>query len=211
MNYYEHTSFLGNWEFKDKQATLSIEKTGETYKCVWKVNIEDTQKEYLGIGMFVDGKLLVSRFLISTPGGGIGLYKPIGDLRSNAALWASTQNFNTLGSGITLREDTSESFEGDYKVRYFIKGNEAPVYDLKIVKKEHKDLYALNWAVNDEVKLHGIGMINNGQMVLAWGGINLDYELVILSIDNMNGKTVLNGKCALLSSGNITEEAFTKY
>lgn len=208
MNCYEDTCFLGDWKFNEGQGTLSIGKTGETYKCVWKVNIEDTQQECLGIGMLVDNQLIVSRFSIPTPGGGIGLYKPIGDLRSNSALWASSQNFDTLGSGIALKEDTGESFEGDYKVRYFIKGKEAPVYDLKIVKKEHRDLYALNWAVNNEVKLHGIGILNNGQMVLAWGGINFDYELVILSIENNN--TILNGKCALLSSSTITEQVFTK-
>ena len=113
-----------------------IEKIGETYKCIWKIDREKTQDEYLGIGMFVDGKLFVSRYLNQVPVAGIGMYKPIGDLRSNSVLWASTQNFDILGSGIALREETNESFEGNYKVRYFIKGYESPVYDLNILKKE---------------------------------------------------------------------------
>ena len=54
-------------------------------------------------------------------------------------------------------------------------------------------------------------MVNNGQLVLAWGDLDFDYELIILSIENISGETILKGRCALLSSGNITEEAFTKY
>jgi hypothetical protein len=69
----------------------------------------------------IDDKLLVSRYLKQVPIAGVGVYKQIGDLRSNSALWASTQNFDTLGSGVALRNETSESFEGNYKVRYFIK------------------------------------------------------------------------------------------
>jgi len=126
------------------------------------------------------------------PIAGVGMYNPIGDLRSHSALWASTQNFDILGSGIALRDETSENFEGNYKVRYFIKGYKSPVYDLKILKKEQSDnLYKLNWAVNDDVKLHGIGTINNGQMFLAYGGIDFEYEMVILSISN---QSILNSK-----------------
>ena len=206
MNCNEDTCFLGDWKFNDEKDTLSIEKIGETYKCVWKINRENTQCEYLGIGMLVDNELFVSRFSSQVPVGGIGMYKPIGDLRSNSALWASTQNFNTLGSGIALREDASESFEGNYKVRYFIKGYETPAYDLNILKKQQSNnLYDLNWALDDEVKLHGIGMTHNGQMVLAYGGIDFEYEVVILSIGS---ERILNGKCTLLS--NITKEIYTK-
>lgn len=207
MHCYEDKCFLGEWNLDHEKGTLSVEKTGETYKCVWKINKKNTHCEYLGIGMLVDSKLYVARSLNQVPGG-IGMYKPIGDLRSNSALWASTQNFNTLGSGIALREDTSESFEGNYKVRYFINGYECPVYDLKIIKRKQSDnLYDLNWAEGDVVKLHGIGMTYNGQMVLAWGGIDFEYEVVILSISD---EGTLNGKCALLSSSNITEEIYTK-
>jgi len=107
-----------------------------------------------------------------------------------------------------LREETSESFEGNYKVRYFIKGYESPVYDLTIRKREQSDnLYELNWAVNDEFKLHGIGTIHNGQMFLAYGGIDFEYEVVILSIGN---QSTLNGKCALLRDSSIAEEIYIK-
>jgi hypothetical protein len=109
---------LGNWKFNDGEGTLSIEKIVETYKCIWKIQKENTCYAYLGIGIFVDNKLFVSRYLKKIPIAGIGMYKQIGDLRSNSALWASTQNFDTLGSGIALRKETSESFEGNYKVRY---------------------------------------------------------------------------------------------
>ncbi|WP_368487942.1 hypothetical protein [Clostridium sp. BJN0013] len=111
MSYYEDICFLGNWNLNEEQGTLNIEKTGETYKCTWKINKEDVQNEYLGIGMLVDNQLLISRFSNKVHGGGVGLYRPIGDLRSNSALWASTQNFNTLDSGIALREDTSQDLE----------------------------------------------------------------------------------------------------
>lgn len=208
MNCYEDTCFLGDWNFNDKKGTLSIEKIGETYKCIWKIDRENIHYEYLGIGILVDGELFVSRYLNQVPVSGIGMYNPIGDLRSNSALWASTQNFDTLGSGIALRQETSESFEGNYNVRYFIKGYESPVYDLKILKKEQSyNLYELNWSVNDKVKLHGIGTVHNGQMFLAYGGIDFEYEVVILSIEN---KSTLNGKCALLRNSSIAEEIYIK-
>lgn len=207
MSSYENTYFLGNWELYDNQGTLSIEKIGETYKCAWKTNRDNTENEYLGIGILVDNKLFISRFLKEVPKGGIGIYNPIGDLRSNSALWASTQNFDTLGSGIALRGEASEDFEGNYKVRYFIKGNESPVYDLNIVKSYKSDVYSLKWSVNEELKLHGVGIADNEQMVLAWGGVEFEYEVVILKIE-IDGK--LNAKCALLK-GSITEENYRKY
>jgi hypothetical protein len=208
MNYYEGADFLGNWELRNRcqtnpiyQVNLNIEKTGETYKCIWKINKANTQHEYLGIGIVIDNQLFVSRFSNKVHGGGVGLYRPIGDLRSNSALWASTQNFNTLGSGIALREDTSENFEDNYKVRYFIKGNESPTFDLKILKSQQNEIYLLNWSVDDEVKLHGVGMISKGQMPLAYGGTNFDYEVVILNIEHENGRTTLKEKCGSLSNG----------
>lgn len=207
MNCHEDICFLGNWNFNDGQGTLSIEKTGETYKCIWKINKGNTEQEYLGIGMLVNNQLFISKFASKVPAAGVGLYSPIGDLRSNSALWASTQNFNTLGSGIALREDTSENFEGNYKVRYFIRGNESPTYDLRIIKNEKNNVYSLNWSVSDKVMLHGIGLISNGQLPLAYGGANFNYELVILNIDNENR---LNSKCASLSNSSITEEVYIK-
>jgi len=206
MNFDEEKCIAGNWKFNDGKGILSIEKIGETYKCIWKIDKENTCYEYLGIGIFVENKLVVSRYLKQVPVAGIGMYKQLGDLRSNSALWASTQNFDTLGSGIALRKETSESFEGDYKVRYFIKEYEAPVFDLKIIKKEQSDnLYDLNWSINNEVQLHGIGTIDNGQMFLAYGGVDFEYEVVVLSCENKN---VLNGKCASVSNCNINEEMY---
>lgn len=208
MNCYEEKYILGNWKFNDGKGILSIEKIGETYKCIWKIDKENTCYEYLGIGMFVGNKLFVSRHLKQVPMAGIGMYKQIGDLRSNSALWASTQNFDTLGSGIALRKETSESFEGNYKVRYFIKEYESPVFDLKIVKKEQNDnLYDLNWAVNNKVQLHGIGTIDNEQMFLAYGGVDFEYELVVLSSGN---QSTLNGKCASVRNCSINEEMYIR-
>lgn len=207
MSCYEDINFLGNWNLSGEQGTLCIEKTGEIYKCIWKINKEDTQHEYLGVGMLVEKQLLISRFSNKVPMGGIGLYKKIGDLRSNSALWASTKSFDLLGSGIALREDSSEKFEGDYKVRYFVRGIDANTFDLNIAKKEHDELYSLTWSIEDKTVLHGIGIINNGEMVLAWGGIDFEYEVVILNISNEN---MLEGKCALLSNSSITKEIYTK-
>lgn len=208
MNSYEEKYILGNWKFDDGKGILSIEKIGETYKCIWKIDKENTCYEYLGIGMFVDNKLFVSRYLKQVAMAGIGMYKQIGDLRSNSALWTSTQTFGILGSGIALRKETSESFEGNYEVRYFAKEYESPVFDLKIIKKEQNDdLYDLNWAINGEVQLHGIGTIDKEQMFLAYGGVDFDYELVVLSSCN---ESTLNGKCASVSNFNVNEEMYIR-
>lgn len=209
MNSVEDKYFLGDWKLSDKRGILSIEKIEETYKCIWKINKDSTSYEYFGIGMLVDNRLFISRYHNEVPIAGIGMYKAIGDLRSNSALWASTQSFNTLGSGIALRKETSENFEGNYKVRYFVKEYESPVFDLNIVKKEQNDnLYNLNWAVNNEMQLHGIGIIHNGQMFLAYGGISFDYEIVILNFDNTTSE--LNEKYASTSNCNINEEIYIR-
>ncbi|WP_238947967.1 hypothetical protein [Clostridium sp. YIM B02569] len=208
MNCYKEKSVLGEWKFNDGKGNLNIEKTGETYKCTWRRDEENSSYEYSGIGILVDDKLLVSRYLKQVPMAGIGMYKQIGDLRSNSALWASTQNFDTLGSGIALRNETSESFEGNYKVRYFIKEYESPVFDLKIIKKEKSDdLYDLSWSVNNEVQLHGIGMKHDRHMFLAYGGINFEYEIVILKIGNQD---TLSGKCASIRNSSVSEEIYIR-
>ncbi|OOM14208.1 hypothetical protein [Clostridium saccharobutylicum] len=208
MSCSEEKYILGDWKFSDRKGTLSIEKVGETYKCAWKIDKENTCYEYLGIGMFVDDNLIVSRYQKEVAVAGIGMYMQIGDLRSNSALWASTQNFDTLGSGIALRNETSESFEGNYKVRYFIKEYESPTFDLKIIKKEQgNNLYELNWAVNNQVQLHGIGTIHDRQMFLAYGGVNFEYELVVLSIHNQG---TLNGKSAPIRSCSVNEEIYIR-
>ncbi len=104
MSNDQSVGFLGNWQVKGKceneiiyKGNLKIEKTGETYKCHWRINEEN---EFLGIGILVDNQLLITRFPIQSLGGAIGLYKPIGDLRSYSALWASPKNINTIGLGL---------------------------------------------------------------------------------------------------------------
>lgn len=82
MNCYEDKYFLGNWNFCNEKGALNIEKAGETYKCLWKIYRDNDSYEYLGIGMFIDGKLFVLRYLSKIPMAGIGMYKPIGDFRS---------------------------------------------------------------------------------------------------------------------------------
>ncbi|WP_297421125.1 hypothetical protein [Clostridium sp.] len=211
MSYYEDKKFLGIWKYNTDNSILSIEKTGEVYKCLWKDSYTDDENKYLGIGIFVDNQLLISRYSAQVPGGGIGLYKPIGDLRSNSSLWASTQNPDILGSGIAIRENTCESFEGSYKVRYFIEGTESPVYDLSISKDDKNDLlYFLNWSLDEEVKLHGVGMVSNDQLILAWGGVIFDYELIILDIEDNRGNVILKSKKAVLGKDTIKEEILTK-
>ena len=208
MNCYKEKCILGEWKSNDGKGNLNIEKIGETYKCTWRRDKENSSYEYSGIGILIDDKLLVSRCLKQVPMAGVGVYKQIGDLRSNSALWASTQNFDTLGSGIALRNETSESFEGNYKVRYFIKEYESPVFDLKIIRRDQSDdLYDLSWSVNNQVQLHGIGTTNDRQMFLAYGGINFEYEVVILNIDNQ-GK--LSGKCASVRNSSVNEEIYIR-
>lgn len=204
MSSYEDIHFLGNWKIENNKGTLNIEKIGETYKCVWKIEKNNVQNEYLGIGILVCSKLYVSRFLKEIPKGGIGIYKPIGDLRFYSALWASTQKSDTLGSGIALRKETSENYEGEYKVRYFIGGNESPVYDLSITKNNQSDMYSLKWDVGEKPKLHGVGITDNDQMVLAWGEIDFEYEVVIINVES---KDMLKAKYGLLNRG-ITEEKY---
>ncbi|WP_026884955.1 hypothetical protein [Clostridium beijerinckii] len=208
MNCYKEKCILGEWKSNGGKGKLSVEKIGETYKCTWSSDKENSNYEYSGIGMLLDDKLIVSRYLKQVPMAGIGMYKQIGDLRSNSALWASTQNFDTLGSGIALRNETSESFEGNYKVRYFIKEYESPVFDLKIIKKEKSDdLYDLSWSVNNEVQLQGIGMKYDRHMFLAYGGINFEYEIVILKIGNQD---TLSGKCASIRNSSVSEEIYIR-
>lgn len=210
----ENRSYLGNWNFKIEspvEGSLNIQKTGEIYRCLWKIERENTKHEYLGIGMIVNNQLLVSRFLMQTPRGGIGLYKPIGDSRSNSALWASTQSFNTLGSGIALRKDSgSDKFEGSYIVRYFLNGDEIAMFNLEITELNQNGLYTLTWAQENNVESHGIGMINNREMAFAWGDPNIDYELIILDSVDDEERKMLKGKCALLSNGNVMEEIYIK-
>lgn len=208
MNGLHEKYILGNWKYEEGKGVLRVEKIGETYKCVWKIDKENEHNEYLGIGIIVDNKLLVSRYLKQVPVAGVGVYKPIGDLRSNSALWASTQNFDTLGSGIALRKETSESFEGNYKVRYFVKEYESPIFDLNIIKNGQNDeLYNLNWSINNEVQLHGIGIIDNEKMYLAYGGVNYEYEVVVLSIGNQN---TLSGRYVSVSNSNINEDIYIR-
>lgn len=208
MNSFDEKYILGNWKYNDGKGVLNIEKIGETYTCMWKIDKEDVCYEYLGIGIIVDNRLIVSRYLKQVPVAGIGMYKQIGDFRSNSALWASTQNFGTLGSGIALRKETNESFEGNYKVRYFIKEYESPVFDLSIVKNGQNDrLYNLSWSINNEIQLHGIGTIDKEKMFLAYGGINFEYEVVVLSSGNKN---TLSGKYASVSNCDISKEIYIR-
>ena len=55
----------------------------------------------------------------------------------------------------------------------------------------------------------GIGMISKGQMLLAYGGINFEYELVIFSIEINDGITILKGKYGCLNNG-LAEETLVR-
>lgn len=189
MKSIQDKCFIGEWDLLyNYSSKLTIEKTGETYKCLWS-KLEEPFEYYIGLGLLLENRLIVSRAKLknendSLPSGGIGVYRPIGDNRSNSALWAKMNNFDTLGSGIALRKETSSSFEGAYKVRYYLKGYESPVFDLKIDKRDDIDLYSLTWALNNDIALHGIGMLTDGAMALAWGETKVNWELVILNLEN---------------------------
>lgn len=62
MGCFEEKYILGDWKFSDGKGIFSIEKVGEIYKCVWNIDKENICYEYLGIGMFVDDKLIVLRY-----------------------------------------------------------------------------------------------------------------------------------------------------
>ncbi|HEY1406091.1 MAG TPA: hypothetical protein VF857_05730 [Spirochaetota bacterium] len=217
MSDHENHTFTGSWNFTKttangiiRQENLTIEKIGQTYKCAWRIDEGNSQNDYAGIGMLVDNQLLISRYSIQAPFGGIGLYRQIGDSRSNSALWADTRDFHSLGSGIALRENVSDIFDGSYTVKYFMKGKETASFNLTIQKLENNNLYSLTWAKENTIVLHGIGMINNGQMALAWGQLSVDYELIILNIGKESGKLILHGPSALLSNPCTTEKIYSK-
>ena len=206
-------SYVGNWKMMKSQAcigSLKIEKTGETYKCSWVV-FNDPLVQHAGVGMVVDERLLVFRFEKEKnnnvlPKGGVGVYRPIGDKRSYSALWTSTQSLNDLGSGIAWSNNISESFEGEYRVRYFLKGHEIPVFNLKINKRESTELYDLSWSIEEELINHGIGTVLNNHMALAYGELSIDCEIAILSIIKQDDKYILQCRHLLQSSNTVHEE-----
>jgi hypothetical protein len=216
MDKYNADSFIGTWsliEENEESATVTIEKTNETYKCTWSIP-NDSSTKFIGLGMLVDNQLLVSRIkqksnIDGLPSGGIGVYKPIGDKRSNCALWANMQNFDTLGSGIALRQETNDSFEGDYTVRYFQKMHESPVFNLKIIGHDTKEFYRLTWAIGEKLALHGVGAIINGNMALAWGQLDIDWELVILNFRH-NDNSCIHSSRVSLKDAVIREEILVR-
>lgn len=218
MNLFCGRSVEGKWCMHTGGGTstgsLSIEKTGETYKCVWSLDVVPPQ-DYIGICMLVGRKLFVSRFKQRgadnnlMPLGGVCTYKPIGDQRSLAALWAGTDNFYSLGSGIAIRRERSESFEGSYEVRYFLGENEDR-FELIIKQAKRKSLYSLNWAKKEQTLLHGIGMIVDGQMVTAWGELTVKWEVVILELEDKGGFSLLNSKRVAQESNLVCEEVFER-
>ncbi len=218
MVFFDETYFNGKWEIinppRSTQGSLSIEKTQETFKCVWSLDVAPKQ-DYFGIGMLVGRKLYVSRFIQQDTGnclmplGGVCTYKPIGDQRSLAVLWAGTDNFYSLGSGIAIRRERSESFEGSYEVRYFLRENEDR-FELKIKHAKSKNLYSLNWARKEQPLLHGIGMIMDGQMVIAWGELTVKWEVMILEFENKEGFSLLKCKRVAQRSNLVCEEVFER-
>ncbi len=196
-------------------GSLLIERTKETYKCVWSSSCKEHSEDYIGIGILVDHKLYVSRFIQRDihksvmPMGGIGVYKPIGDKRSFAALWAETDNFCSLGSGIVIRKESSEGFEGFFEVRYFLRENEDR-FELKIEQAKSKSLYSLKWARKEQTLLHGIGMIVDGQMVFAWGELATEWEVVVLSVEKQEDSCLLNSKRVAQESNLVCEEVFRR-
>jgi hypothetical protein len=206
-------SYVGTWIIPNESriqsrssGLLNIKQTGETLQCSWEIVRDGNQHEYMGIGMIVENKLFVSRFSSQAEGGGIGLYRPIGDFRSNSALWASSKRPELLGSGIAIREATSSEIDGSYRVRYFLPGMESPVYTVIISKRDYSNLYLLSWLLQDKPHLHGVGMVYDDQLVFAWGDLGIDYDLVIYAIED----ELLKGNCVLEKSQFISKEQFVR-
>lgn len=200
-------SFLGKWRLCDNKSILAIDEIGETYKCTWRISSDGYENEYLGIGMLINNKIFVSKFSKNVPKGGIGIYNPINNFRYISSSWASTQNFGVLGSGFACKQDMNKEFKGDYKIKYFIKENQSQIYDLNIRKSVNDKAYFLKWSIDEEEKLHGLGIVDNGTMILSWGEIEFKYELVILNIEK---DCKLRAKYILLEN-NILEETYIKH
>ncbi len=155
--------------------------------------------------------MIVSRFKQQDqndmPMGGVGLYKSIGDQRSLAALWAGTDNFCLLGSGIAIRKVISETLDGDYEIRYFLNEQEDK-FDLKIEQRQNSEIFNLSWARKGHILLHGIGMIVDRQMVLAWGELATEWDVVVLSVEKKEDSCLLNSKRASQGCNMVCYEVF---
>lgn len=206
-------SFQGHWTIIESSyfsGSLNIKKTGETYKCIWKLDNEESNT-YIGIGMLFGEKLIVSRFTKfndaeELPRAGVGVYISIGDNRSSSALWASTTDFNVLGAGIALRKETSKGFKGNYKVRYFLGETESPVFDVSIDSREGSDIFSLSWSLEGKQVHHGAGLTLEDQLIFAWGDLSVDCELIVLSMKNEDGKLFLTSSQLAIQDNFVNKE-----
>jgi hypothetical protein len=219
MNLFCGRSLEGKWRMHTGGGTspgsLSIEKTGETYKCVWRSD-KEYPEYYFGLGIAAGHKLYVSRFKQRDthsnvmPPGGVAVYKPIGDRRSLAALWAETDNFCALGSGIAIRKESGESFAGNYEIRYFEHGLEVARFNLTIAKRSNEKCYRLNWDREEKQIFHGIGMVVDRQMVVAWGELATDWEAAVLNVKNQGKGCLLKSRRVSQKNNVICEETFAR-
>ena len=83
-------------------------------------------------------------------------------------------------------------------------------FELIIKQARRKSLYSLNWARKAQTLLHGIGMIVDGQMVIAWGELTVKWEVVILELENKEGFSLLNSKRVAQESNLVCEEVFER-
>lgn len=178
--------YRGEWKSTmdvQPERILRFERTGETWGCEWR----STGGSILsGIGMTVNGNIAAAMFDGRAGIGGIGMYRPIGDHRSVSAFWSSTQYPDTLGAGIAMRkENDSDGFPGIYTVRYFHKGKEANQFDLHI--EQSGECFGLRWEKAGVSHLHGVGIIVNGDMILAWGSTDMNFHVSAVAI---NGDTL---------------------
>ena len=199
MNEY---NFRGEWKqaaHGQPERVLRIERTGETWGCGW----QSTGGEILsGIGMTVNGNIAAAMFERRAGIGGIGMYRPIGDHRSVSALWSSTQYPDTLGAGIAIRKDNdSDDFPGIYTVRYFHKGKEANQFDLHI--EQSGECYGLRWEKGGAAFLHGVGIIADGDMLLAWGSTDVNFRISVVGID---GDTITERQAG---TGDMIQKEYT--
>lgn len=170
------SKFIGKWTGNDK--SIEITNSNKTFEC---------SLARANIGIVFKNSLIISEFDDDVQAGGVGVYSPVGDGSSYFALWSNTRIAGLLGSGIALKSDKSGDFAGEYSVKYFIGKNEVNSYVVNIECAENKEIYKLAWLQEGHKILHGIGIMIEDSLAIAWGSVNCQFDLDIFSFaDNFN-------------------------
>jgi len=191
--------FCGNW--KNNGKILSIQKNEKTLSC---------SLPRKNIGIIFNNDLVVSEFDDTAHSAGIGVYSPIGDGRSNFALWSSLGTKGQLGSGIALKCDESPGFAGEYNVRYFVGNHESASFLVKIVRAANEGIHKLSWFIDSNIVLHGIGFLINDSLAFAWGSTDRKFDFNRFCCCFDNGKIKLINQKISWDSVNIISNEYIR-